>query len=105
MLSYSWPGNVRELKNEMERISALHKGSREIHLDMLAESIRVSGRVLSTSAENGSLPDAVSRLERSMIAEALERHANNRTRAAAELGITRQGLLKKIKRFGMKRFS
>ena len=104
MLSYPWPGNVRELKNEIERISALHKGSRKIVPEMLSVSIRDSERALRASTENGSLPDAVGRLERSMITEALERHTNNRTRAAAELGITRQGLLKKIKRFGMKRF-
>jgi transcriptional regulator with PAS, ATPase and Fis domain len=105
LLSYPWPGNVRELKNEMERMSALHRGSRKIVPEMLSASIRESERGRGSIAGSGNLPDAVNRLERSMIAEALERHANNRTRAAAELGITRQGLLKKIKRFGMNGFA
>jgi DNA-binding NtrC family response regulator len=39
-------------------------------------------------------------LEKAMIADALRRFAGNRTRAAGELGITRQGLLKKLKRYG-----
>jgi DNA-binding NtrC family response regulator len=46
------------------------------------------------------MPDAVQRLEKTMIAEALRRFAGNRTRASEELGITRQGLLKKLKRYG-----
>lgn len=42
-------------------------------------------------------------LERQMIAEALERHHGNVTHAARELGLTRQGLILKRRRYGAKK--
>ena len=100
LMSYDWPGNVRELKHEMERVLALYPGSRHIHPGML--SPRIGSRDPAgpcTGRETMQL--AVRRLETGMIEEALERFDNNRTRAAAHLGITRQGLLKKLKRYGI----
>jgi DNA-binding protein Fis len=40
-------------------------------------------------------------LERDLLAKALDRTGNNQTRAAALLGLSRFGLLKKLKRYGM----
>ena len=52
--------------------------------------------------ELAKLPVAVRLLECRMIEEALETFRGNRTRTARHLGITRQGLLKKLKRYGIK---
>jgi DNA-binding NtrC family response regulator len=101
-IRYHWPGNVRELKNEVERLVALHRGEGVITAAMLSPHIdEAPGDAADTDAEPcGSLPGAIQKLERRMIREALSRFAGNRTRAAGALGITRQGLLKKLKRFG-----
>ncbi|MCK4236047.1 MAG: sigma-54-dependent Fis family transcriptional regulator, partial [Candidatus Krumholzibacteria bacterium] len=103
MFSYHWPGNVRELRNEMERVVVLNKGIRTIKPGMLSPQIReavpVSGKILYDDGE--TLPSAVQRLERRLIGEALGRFNGNRTKTAGALGITRQGLLKKLKRYGM----
>lgn len=105
LLSYSWPGNVRELKNEMERIVTLHRGVRKITPEQLSPHIRKKTHRLvdeGTSLATETLPERVQRLERRMIGDALKRFNGNRTKAAHALGITRQGLLKKLKRFGMR---
>lgn len=103
MLAYPWPGNVRELRNEVERIVALHRDAKRISLDMLSPRIREASLHAVRRAGGGTLPAAVARLERGMINDALRRHGGNKTRAAAALGITRQGLWKKIKRYGIDR--
>ncbi|MGD1048077.1 MAG: sigma-54 dependent transcriptional regulator [Candidatus Krumholzibacteriaceae bacterium] len=102
LVRYPWPGNVRELKNEMERLIALHEGANAITAAMLSPHVNDAQDDADAGEDDSrsGLPRAVSRLERAMIREALRRFAGNRTRAAAELGITRQGLLKKLKRLG-----
>ncbi len=103
MLTYHWPGNVRELRNEVERIMTLNPGVKWMRLEMLSPRIREAPRGGGEGVRGGgdTLPAAVEQLERRMITDALGRYGGNRTRAAAELGITRQGLLKKIKRHGI----
>jgi len=98
MLAYRWPGNVRELRNEIERVIAMNRDTKRISPAMLAPRIREAQPVPVKQYVGETLPAAVARLERSMISDALERNGGNRTRTAAVLGITRQGLLKKIKR-------
>jgi DNA-binding NtrC family response regulator len=49
----------------------------------------------------GTLPDRVAALEMKMIRSAMAEMSGNRTRAADRLGITRQGLYKKMKRYGL----
>jgi len=102
LVKHRWPGNVRELKNEMERVVALYSEAAIITSDMLSPQIGepVEGSGAADARDGGTIPGAVQRLERAMIREALARFAGNRTRAAEALGITRQGLLKKLKRYG-----
>jgi transcriptional regulator with PAS, ATPase and Fis domain len=49
----------------------------------------------------GTLKEIVEQVERALILEALSEHDGNKTRAAAKLGMTREGLHKKIVRFGL----
>jgi DNA-binding NtrC family response regulator len=98
LLSYDWPGNVRELKNEMERIFAFHPGARYVRPEMLSSQL-VSNEDAWNPDGRETLNQAVRRLESGMIKRALDRFGGNRTRAARHLGITRQGLLKKLKRY------
>jgi two-component system response regulator HydG len=105
---YDWPGNVRELRNIIERAVALCEGP-EVGLYDLPEAVqRAKGAWSSVPWEDAAEPIAPSTLQQSTtnaevrrILEALAKHKNNRLRAAAELGISRVGLYKKLHRYGL----
>jgi Nif-specific regulatory protein len=98
--AYNWPGNVRELQNEMERALTLAGNQKEISEEYLSTKILNSldhaGTVFN---KTGTLQQVTERIEKQMVTEALEKAGGNRSRASEMLGITRQGLLNKIKRY------
>ena len=96
LLAYRWPGNVRELANGC------------------AYAVRVAGArgtvgpehwpeiLWSPAASAASGLHAETRaLEERRLREALERTRWNKSRAARALGLSRQGLLKKLRRYGL----
>jgi two-component system response regulator AtoC len=101
---YPWPGNIRELRNVIERAVALSDGP-TIQMEDLPEAFSDPGLVcsvkLGTSASASSLAQSKNHAERERIEEALERNANNRLRAAAELGISRMTLYNKLRKLGL----
>ncbi len=102
LVAHDWPGNVRELKNEMERVIALYPGAEMVEPRMLSSTLRDNWARRGDApvrTDRDTLPEAVQKLEQRMITRALERFDSNRTRSAEFLGITRQGLLKKLKRY------
>jgi DNA-binding NtrC family response regulator len=98
--AHHWPGNIRELRNVVERAVALCEWG-EIGLDDLPASFR-SLTPLPRRAVTACTPLHRSREEAEIqqIREALHKHRNNRMRAAAELGISRMGLYKKLHKYG-----
>jgi DNA-binding NtrC family response regulator len=108
MQAYDWPGNVRELRNVIERAVALCPGA-EIHLSDLPEAIRCLADFPAAAVEygpvvrvtKGTLAQTKEDAEAARIATALARNGNNRLRAAAELGISRMTLYKKLYRYGL----
>ena len=94
---YDWPGNVRELENEMERLVILADPDRPIPPTLLSERIRFP----SNGTRKGQLRDKLSELERRLILEALRTYANNKSRAAESLGISRQTIIAKLKQYGL----
>jgi len=97
-----WPGNVRQLRREVERVVALTQPGKTITLDKCSPDLQ-SKEDLSSLPETATLPDRVRDLEVQMILKALGETMGNRSRAARKLGITRQGLYKKIKRYDLSR--
>jgi len=89
-----WPDNVRGLRQTMERAVLLGNGETYAIGDLL----RPPG-----SAEAQSLtPDlSLARNEETLITAALERHAFNVSRAAAQLGLTRAALYRRMARYGL----
>ena len=106
LCSYSWPGNVRELENEVERITALHGAPDRITPDMLSDRIAADavGATLDVSVLcEAPLSHAVSHLEENLLKKTLAQTNWNKSKTARQLGLSRQGLLKKMKRYGIER--
>jgi DNA-binding NtrC family response regulator len=106
---YDWPGNVRELRNVVERAVTLCAGPMVGPAD-LPPAVRAAGAGLPPGAAPGAdeapavpPPLHASREEAEVrrIEEALDKHHNNRLRAAQELGISRVGLYKKLHKYGL----
>jgi two-component system, NtrC family, response regulator HupR/HoxA len=105
-LAYPWPGNIRELRNEIARALALHDGT---ELPPSAFSARVlqgraggeGGDLVAAMPASGTLTDRLDVIEAMVLRETLLRHRWNKTRAAAELGLSRVGLRAKMQRFGL----
>ena len=70
----------------------------------LCDPIRSQGgeAVGSGSKRAGSLKETVEKLERDLIRDALRTSQQNQLKAASALGLSRQGLIKKMKRYGIK---
>ncbi len=96
LAAYDWPGNVRELQNEVQRALVMAGESRVIGADCLSERINPDGR--SGTLPTGDFRQARADFERLYLRQVLARCGWNRTRTAAELGLTRQGLFKLMKR-------
>jgi two-component system, NtrC family, response regulator AtoC len=95
---YAWPGNIRELKNVMERAALLASGESIEPIDLPFEKLSVRW-----APEVDCEPDDEERALRDRILQALEACAGNQTRAAQQLGFSRQTLSKWITRFGIRR--
>ncbi len=102
---YQWPGNVRQLLHEVEHMVALAPENQKISLRHCSEELRKgkSARALAMveSTRDLSLAERIEELEITSIKEALKRTRGNKVQASALLGITRQGLDKKMKRYKM----
>jgi len=98
----AWLGNVRELRNAIERAAALARGPAidAADLDFLrrADGAGAPGVAAGTDL---TLPEAVAKLEQAMIRRALAEGRGSRAEAARRLGINRQLLYDKMKRYGL----
>jgi DNA-binding NtrC family response regulator len=100
---YPWPGNVRQLLHEVERMIALTPEGGRVSLKHCSEELKKwrSSHSITTLNDDDdlSMPDKVKELEITCIKDALGKTAGNKLQASKLLGITRQGLDKKIKRY------
>lgn len=100
---YAWPGNIRELHNFTERMLVLLSGQ-EITPDNLPAQFHPRAQTHSDHSDGFRLPaDGLSldALEADMIRQALNRTEGNRSRAARLLGLTRDTLLYRIKKYAI----
>lgn len=106
LTAYHWPGNIRELENEIKRAVVLASG-KEIGVNDLSEAIREERLVVSEAEPQGSgneeltLKNRVTTLEIQMIRKAMAQTGKDRRRAAKMLGLSHQGLINKLKRYGL----
>ena len=108
LCAYQWPGNVRELRNTIERMVVMSQGGRLSARDVppqIREAVR-TGTAGQAPAGSSATPAATSAgsladIEKAKILSVLERHDGNRSRAAAELGISRRTLHRKLNEYGV----
>jgi DNA-binding NtrC family response regulator len=106
LLGYSWPGNVRELRNVVERAMILERepliGPASLILTPVGETAEAA-----TAETRGSTADSSDQgivkledMERDLVRRAMRASGDNQTRAAELLGITRDQLRYRLKKFG-----
>jgi len=103
--SHHWPGNVRELENEIQRALALAEPGDTLERVNFSEGL---GRELEsltasplTPLPDEPLRDTLARAEALLIRRALATNGDRRTDTARKLGLTREGLYKKMKRLNI----
>ncbi|MFN7915161.1 MAG: sigma 54-interacting transcriptional regulator [Vicinamibacterales bacterium] len=107
LLLHPWPGNVRQLSHEIGRMVAHAEPNQELTVDCLPKSFleqtnrRGASEPAPAPIRHETLGDAVSRLEREMIAAAITRHHGQLDAAARALGLSRKGLYLKRQRYGL----
>ncbi len=110
MMAYSWPGNVRQLRNEIERATVMvaHEPVPVIDRKILSRTIQSGSPAPSDGAvkpdvlpDDAPLDDLLASTEKRIIEEVLASNQGQVSVSATRLGLTRQGLYKKIKRLGI----
>jgi DNA-binding NtrC family response regulator len=100
LVEYDWPGNIRQLGNEMKRLAVMVRAAiiSEDALDLTIKRAAQSGKT-PEGREGKSLPEILGELEEQIIKDTLMACQFNQVRTAEQLGISRQGLIKKINRY------
>jgi two-component system response regulator AtoC len=108
LTKYPWPGNVRELRNILERAIILASGE-ILHVEHLPPEIGAGPMELAPSLQTSAkvVPMALpadglhlEEVERDLVRQALEATEGNQVRAARLLGISRDALRNRMKKFG-----
>ena len=100
-VAYRWQGNVRELEHEVQRLVIQCDPGSFIQPTDLAPQIQALTGDLPPRPTDGTLKERMKQVERSILREALANHGNNKTKTAKALGITREGLHKKLAKYDM----
>ena len=93
LMEYHWPGNVRELQHSMERAVILAEGK-----ELGSGSFQFNQLTASSSA---SLEGSLEEVEARLFAYAIRKNKGNMTAVASQLGISRQTLYNKIRKYGL----
>ncbi len=103
--NYPWPGNVRQLLHEVERLVSLTPENEWASLNYCSQDLQAwrnsSAVALLHDRPDLSLTDKINELEVACIKEALRKSEGKKLEAAKLLGITRQGLRKKLRRYNI----
>jgi DNA-binding NtrC family response regulator/HAMP domain-containing protein len=96
LLDYRWPGNVRELENSIEHAVVLAKGN-QIEVSDLPPTLHYAPSAAATSTTNTMMEN-----EAKLLKEALDECGWNKKRAAQQLGISRNTLYRKLRKYQIK---
>jgi DNA-binding NtrC family response regulator len=96
LLDYDWPGNVRELQNRIQRASLVGQSPELTPLDLGLDESQVLSSSGGETQQTTALTDESAEIE-----DALQRARGVISRAAAELGMSRQALYRRMARLGI----
>jgi transcriptional regulator with PAS, ATPase and Fis domain len=103
LLAHHWPGNIRELRNAIER-GLILETTNELQAaslpDFQIEARLQKGNSVQVGLDE-SLDDALARIERELITNALDQNSSSLTRAADRLKLTRHALRYRMQRLNM----
>ena len=100
LTEHPWPGNVRELRNLMERLAYLLTAE-QIEAEDLAFILSPRGERPLVSDFDRTLSEATIQFQAEYIRRAIEQSAGNISRAAANLGLHRSNLYRKMRQLDM----
>lgn len=92
LTSYAWPGNIRELEHTIEKAVIISDGDTLPAGSFTFRPVQETPRATVTTLED---------MEKNMIREAITRYHGNLSVVAVELGISRQTLYNKMKKYGI----
>jgi DNA-binding NtrC family response regulator len=95
LLKYHWPGNVRELQHVIERAVIMADGHEISPADLQLSPQKFGGN----AAVQIDIP--LEEMEKMMVQKAIDKHKGNISRAAADLGLTRAALYRRIEKFDL----
>src|SRR5258706_4978460 len=103
LLGYDWPGNVRELRNVIERAMVLEDSNwiQAASLHISSPGSNPSLADVPAESEEANFTLSLEEIERNLLSKALAKTSGNQTRAAVILGITRDTLRYKMKKFSL----
>ena len=96
--SFDWPGNVRALRHAVERAVILAEHERFTVEDFSLSRTSQPARPSAPAANHDLNLD---RVERQIVEQALRKHAYNISQAAAELGLSRAALYRRMEKHGL----
>ncbi|HEY6186789.1 MAG TPA: sigma 54-interacting transcriptional regulator [Pyrinomonadaceae bacterium] len=105
LVRYQWPGNVRQLRSEIERIVVFAEDGQSVGAESLSSDILRAAAQQSPVrfhldfSKPIDFKEIMLEVERQLLTEALARYSGNMTRAAGLLGLSRQTLNYKLRRF------
>lgn len=99
--AYHWPGNVRELRNLCERLAILMPG-KEVEPDNLPLEVKRSPAVQEGCVQLPSAGVKLEEVEIDLIQQALERTGGNKSKSARLLGLSRDTLLYRMRKYALR---
>jgi two-component system, NtrC family, response regulator len=101
LMAYAWPGNVRELENVIERALVISDGD-VLGPESFPEQLRGPDDAPTLASLGGRpLQEALERVERALLLQALERNGYVQARAAEQLGLSKSALHYKLAKYGI----
>ncbi|MDJ1007423.1 MAG: sigma 54-interacting transcriptional regulator [Paracoccaceae bacterium] len=107
LAAYGWPGNLRELENELTRM-VIHAQGPVLGPDLISRHILQAAPAVESSPQEQDvmvgdrpLKERIEAIEARILRETLTRLKWNKSRSAAELGVSRVGLRAKLDRYGI----
>jgi transcriptional regulator with GAF, ATPase, and Fis domain len=102
LAAYDWPGNIRELENEVQRLVLVVDAGQIVTMEHLSSHIRKVEKLIEEVApEGGTLRARMEEVEKWILLNALKENGGNKSMTARALGISREGLHKKLGKYGL----